>query len=166
MLCSTQKRKDKARSVITKIDNALTAKLEIGGPMASLYLLWNPDHYTDQNFIVFYWKSYVTEVLKAWKQDSDVQSDKVILLKNVDGGFIGLSIVDDYKYRPNEQSDKSLYEWIQIYERLKRTEVEQKIFQSQKHENVKPPANFQFDEAIDTDFESDLNYLESDQAQE
>jgi hypothetical protein len=40
--------------------------------------------------------------LKAWKQDSDVQSDKVILLKNVDGKFIGLSIVDDYKYRPFE----------------------------------------------------------------
>jgi hypothetical protein len=38
-------------------------------------------------------------VLKTWKQDSDVLSDKVILLKDVDGEFIGLSIVDDYKYR-------------------------------------------------------------------
>jgi len=52
--------------------------------------------------------------LKAWKQDGDVQSDKVILLKNVDGEFIGLSTVDDYIYRPYELSDKSLYEWIQI----------------------------------------------------
>jgi len=68
--------------------------------MASLYLLGNPDHYTNQNFIVFYWKSYVTEVLKSWKQDSEVQPDKVILLKNVDGGIYGLSIVDDYQYRP------------------------------------------------------------------
>src|ERR1700676_2989357 len=92
MLGGTQERKDKARSLLTKIVNALTAKLEIGGPMASLYLLGNPDHYTNQNFIVFYWKSYVTEVFKAWKQDGDVQSDKVILLKNVDGKFIGLSI--------------------------------------------------------------------------
>jgi len=100
MLGGTQKRKDKARSLLTKIVNALTAKLEIGGPMASLYLLGNPDHYTDKNFVVFYWKSYVTEVLKAWKQDGDVQSDKVILLKNVDGEFIGLSTVDDYIYRP------------------------------------------------------------------
>jgi hypothetical protein len=83
----TQERKDKARSLLTKIVNALTAKLEIGGPMASLYLLGNPDHYTNQNFVVFYWKSYVTEVLKAWKQDSDVHSDKVILLKNVDGEY-------------------------------------------------------------------------------
>jgi len=39
MLGGTQKRKDKARSLLTKIVNALTAKLEIGGPMASLYLL-------------------------------------------------------------------------------------------------------------------------------
>ena len=78
--------------------------------MASLYLLGNPDHYNDQNFVVFYWKSYVTEVLKAWRQDSDVQSDKFILLKNIDGEFIGLSMVDDYMYRPYELSDKSLYE--------------------------------------------------------
>ena len=163
MLGGTQKRKDKARSLITKIVNALTAKLEIGGPIASLYLLGNPDHYTDQNFVVFYWKSYVTEVLKAWRQESDVQSDKVILLKNVDGEFIGLSMVDDYMYRPYELSDKSLYEWIQIYNRLKRTKAEQKKFQSQKHEDVKPPAVFQSDEETDTDFESDSDYSESDQ---
>lgn len=112
MLGGTQKRKDKARSLLTKIVNALTAKLEIGAPMASLYLLGNPDHYTDQNFVVFYWRNYVTEVLKAWKQDSNVQSDKVILLKNVDGEFIGLSTVDDYMHRPYELSEKSLYEWI------------------------------------------------------
>ena len=125
MLGGTQERKEKARSLLTKIVNALTAKLGIGGPMASLYLLGNPDHYTNQNFVVFYWKSYVAEVLKAWKQDSDVQSDKVILLKNVDGG---LSTVDDYMYRPYELSDKSLYEWVQIYKRLKCTKAEQKFF--------------------------------------
>ena len=86
------------------------AKLEIGGPMASLYLLGNPDHYTNHDFVVFHWKGYVTEVLKAWKQEDDVQSDKVVLLKNVDGKYIGLSMVDDYKYRPYELNDKSLYE--------------------------------------------------------
>jgi len=45
-----------------KIVNALTVQLEIGGPMASLYLLGNPDHYTNRDFVVFYWKSYVAEV--------------------------------------------------------------------------------------------------------
>jgi hypothetical protein len=76
--------------------------------------------------------------LKAWKQDSDVQSDKVILLKNSDSEYIGSSIGDDYKYRPHELSDKSLYEWIQIYERLKHTKAEWNTFQSQKQEDVKP----------------------------
>src|SRR5882762_4844619 len=153
--------KNKADSYMPCEAMAHSTKLEIGGPMASLYLLGNPDHYTDKNFVVFYWKSYVTEVLKAWKQDGDVQSDKVILLKNVDGEFIGLSTVDDYIYRPYELSDKSLYEWIQIYTRLKRTKSEQKRFQSQKHD-VKPPAVFQSDEEGDTDFESDSDYVESD----
>jgi len=94
--------------------------------MASLYLLGNPDHYTNQKFVVFYWKSYVAEVLKWWKQDSDVQPDKVILQKTEDGEYIGLSTVDDYKYRPYELNDKSLYEWVQISHRLKHTKVEQK----------------------------------------
>src|ERR1700728_1611209 len=166
MLAGAQKGKDKARSLLTKIVNALTAKLEIGGPMASLYLLGNPDHYTNQKFVVFYWKSYVTAVLKAWKQDSDVQSDKVILLKNVDGEYIVLSTVDDYIYRPYELSDKSLYEWIQISSRSKRTKAEQKKFQSQKHEDVKPPAVFQSNEEVVTDFESDSDDLKCDQAPE
>jgi hypothetical protein len=132
MLGGTQNKKDKARSLLTKIVDALTAKLEIGGPMASLYLLGNPDHYTHQNFAILYWKSYITEVLKAWKQDSDVQSDKVILLKNIDGEYIGLSILDDYKHRPYEMSEKSLYEWNQIDERLKCTKSEQKNISESK----------------------------------
>ena len=132
MLGGTHNRKDKARSLLTKIVNALTAKLDIGGLMASLYLLGNPDHYTNHKFVVFYWKSYVTEVLKAWKQNSDVQSDKVILLKNDNGEFVGLSTVDYYIYRPYELSDKSLYEWIQISSRSKCTKAEQKKFLESK----------------------------------
>jgi hypothetical protein len=162
MLGGTQKRKDKARSLITKIVNALTAKLEIGGPMASLYLLGNPDHYTNHNFVVFYWKNYVSEVLKGWKQDSDVQPDKVIIQKTEEGEYIGLSAVDDYKYRPYELNDKTLYEWIQISDRIKRTKVEQKKFRSQNHEDVKPMTVSQSDEGVETDFDSDSNYSESE----
>jgi len=44
---------------------------------------------------------------------------KVILLRNVDGKYIGLSMVNDYIYRPYELSDKSLYEWIQISSKVK-----------------------------------------------
>jgi len=39
-------------------------------------------------------------------------------------------------------------------------------FQSKKHEDVKPLAVFQSDEEVDTDFESDSDYVESDQAPE
>ena len=104
--------------------------------------------------------------MQSWKQDGDVQSDKVILLKNVDGEFIRLSIVDDYKYRLYELSYKSLYDWIQIYKRLKHTKSEQKKFQSKKPEDVKQLAVIESDEEIDTDFKSNLDYLEPDQALE
>ena len=138
ILGCTQQRKDKARSLTTMIVNALTSKLEIGGPIASLYLLGNPDHYTNQNLIVFYWKSYVADVLKEWKQDDDVQSDEIILQITQDGDYDGLSTVDDYKYRPYELNNKSLYEWIQISNRLKHTKTEEKNFLSQNHQDVKP----------------------------
>jgi len=62
MIGGSMQRKDKARCLMTKIVNALTAKLEIGGPMASMYLLGNPDHYTNYKFCVVYWKNYVREV--------------------------------------------------------------------------------------------------------
>ncbi|EDQ98417.1 uncharacterized protein LACBIDRAFT_302382 [Laccaria bicolor S238N-H82] len=46
---------------MTKMVNALTARMEIGSPMASLYLLGNPDHYTSHKFTLFYWKNFVRE---------------------------------------------------------------------------------------------------------
>jgi hypothetical protein len=61
-------RKDKARKLMTKIVNSLSAKLEIGSPMASMYLLGNPDHYTNFNFVPVYWQSFVREVRKPWEQ--------------------------------------------------------------------------------------------------
>ena len=67
---SDKSMKDKARPIITKIVNALTAASEIGGPMASMYLLKHPDHYTSHKFRVCFWKTYVYEVMRAW-EDSD-----------------------------------------------------------------------------------------------
>ena len=60
--------KDKARKLMTKIVNSLSAKLEIGSPMASMYLLGNPDHYTNFNFIPVYWQSFIREARKPWEQ--------------------------------------------------------------------------------------------------
>ena len=50
MLGGSLDRKEKARRLLTQIVNNLTSKMEIGGPMASMYLLKNPDHYTNHNF--------------------------------------------------------------------------------------------------------------------
>ena len=76
LIGGTQKRREKARRLLTKIVNALTAKIEIGGPMASLYLLKNPDHYTSHTFCTFYWKSYVREVRSVWSSyDELLDSD-------------------------------------------------------------------------------------------
>jgi hypothetical protein len=52
----------KARCIITKSVNSLTSKMEIGALMASIYLLGNPDYYTNYKCVSFYWKSYVQEI--------------------------------------------------------------------------------------------------------
>ncbi|KAF4618021.1 hypothetical protein D9613_012865 [Agrocybe pediades] len=51
-----------ARTLIMKIVNSLASKMEIGSPMAWLYLLENPDHYTSHTFVPFWWRSYVSHV--------------------------------------------------------------------------------------------------------
>ena len=67
--------KDKARSLITKMVNALTAASEIGGPMASMYLLKHPDHYTSHQFRPCYWRGYVLEVMRAWNDSKDITQE-------------------------------------------------------------------------------------------
>ncbi|RXW16234.1 hypothetical protein EST38_g9620 [Candolleomyces aberdarensis] len=57
-----------ARRMIVRIVNSLSAKMEIGAPMAALYLLKNPDHYASHDFRVFYWKNYVNHVELEWRR--------------------------------------------------------------------------------------------------
>src|SRR6266436_873786 len=124
MLGGSQKRKEKARRLITQTVNCLTAKMEIGGPMASLYLLGNPDHYTSHEFVPVYWKNYVREVLKSWRSEEDLEEiipEKLVLQKSKEGKYIGFSGVHDYMYRPSVFEDKTLYEWVQMATRVKAT---------------------------------------------
>jgi hypothetical protein len=121
------KRQETARRVLTQIVNALTAKIEIGGPMASLYLLKHPDHYTSHMFKTFYWKSYVREVKSAWiPADQNVTEDNELLppenvIINKEGeGYIGISLIDDYIYRPLIYEEISLYNWIRLAKKSKR----------------------------------------------
>ena len=132
MMGGDVKRKEKVRKVFTQIVNSLTAKMEIGSPMASLYILGNPDHYTKHKFIPFYWRGYVKEVLSAWEGDDsdkipDLEHvpDKVVINKS-HGGFIGISKVSDYVYRPVMYEDISLYDWIRFYKKARKHKMPQK----------------------------------------
>ncbi|KAI0346342.1 hypothetical protein BDW22DRAFT_1300189, partial [Trametopsis cervina] len=78
---------------ITKVVNMLTAQSEIGSPMASMYLLKHPDHYTDHLFRRFYWKGYINENIR---------------------GIVGFSPLADYMYRPDKYGDVSLYDWVRL----------------------------------------------------
>lgn len=60
------KHRDNARRMIMKVVNSLSSKMEIGAPMAALYLLEHPDHYTSHQFVPFYWKNYMNFVQGQW----------------------------------------------------------------------------------------------------
>ena len=122
MLGGSLKRKEKARKILTQTINFLTAKMEVGGPMANLYLLGNPDHYSSHKFVPVYWKNYVREVLQSWRSEEDLEKlipEKVVLQKGHSGEYVGFSSVHDYIYRPKIYEDKSLYEWVQMASRVK-----------------------------------------------
>ena len=119
MIGGSETRKEKARRLMTKIVNSLSAKMEIGAPMACMYLLRNPDHYTNHRFAPFYWQSYVQEARKVWHpKDSHDLPEKVTLMKRR-GKIIGLSPVYDYIYRSHELENMNLYDWVRRCTRKK-----------------------------------------------
>ncbi|KAF8871880.1 hypothetical protein BD779DRAFT_1453410, partial [Infundibulicybe gibba] len=124
MIGGDASRKEKARKLMTKIVNNLSAKVEMGSPMVCMYLLGNPDHYKSHEFALFYWQSYVREARKAWDrvdasdEPTEELPEKVALMKR-HGKVFGLSPVHDYVYRPVELSGLSLYDWIRRCRREK-----------------------------------------------
>src|SRR5258707_11302195 len=61
MIGGTLPMKEKARMIMTKIVNMISAKMEMRAPMISMYLLGNPDHYTDHKSVSFFCQSYVIQ---------------------------------------------------------------------------------------------------------
>ena len=123
MLSGSFARKEKARKLVTQMMNAFTAKSEIGSPMAALYLLGNPDHYTSHDFIPFYWKSFVHHIFFEPEPNDDAEgsskaSEKVVI-QNKAGKYVAYSAVFDYIYRPLSYSHLSLYTWIQTAQKCK-----------------------------------------------
>jgi len=128
MIGGTSDRKQAARTLMTKIVNSLTAKLEMGSPMACLYLLGHPDHYTGHKFINFYWKNYVREARSAWDEQCDTDKAERVVLNKSMGKYVGLCSVQDYIHRPRIYENTNLYEWIQRSRKSKRSPTEMRAF--------------------------------------
>jgi hypothetical protein len=111
--------KEKARQLMMKIVNLLSTKMEMGSPMICIYLLGNPNHYTDHTFIPFYWQNYVAEACRVWHtEEANPRKDKIVLIKQK-GKIIGLSPVFDYMYRSPDLESMTLYDWVCRCQRVK-----------------------------------------------
>jgi Helitron helicase-like domain at N-terminus/PIF1-like helicase len=117
MIGGTLPMQEKARRIMTKIVNLLSAKAEMGSPMICMYLLGNPDHYTSHTFVPFYWQSFVTQVRQDFDEDEQ-EVQKITLIKKK-GKIVGLSPVYDYIYRSPDLEDVCLYDWVQRFQRKK-----------------------------------------------
>ncbi|KAJ7132918.1 PIF1-like helicase-domain-containing protein [Mycena filopes] len=116
---------DTSKNLMRQMINSMSTKLEIGSPMAAMYMLGNPDHYKSHTYVNFPWRTYVSFVQNAWKvrlghvqEQEDV--DDMLLVKNVNGTYVASSCIDDYRYRPVAYEHVTLYEWIQCSEKKPR----------------------------------------------
>jgi len=114
MLGSTLDKKEKAHKLLTQIVNNLTSKMEIGGPMASMYLLGNPDHYTGHLFQTFYWPNYVHASRFAWHGDSECYDDDQMVLLKIKGKIVDRTKAQDYVFRPDYFANMTLYDWVRL----------------------------------------------------
>ncbi|KAG2014010.1 hypothetical protein CC2G_010864 [Coprinopsis cinerea AmutBmut pab1-1] len=100
------KPKDAARKLILKIVNALTSKLEIGSPMAAMYLLDHPDHYTDHEFVPFWWQSYVNEIERQERchleLDTQVEEEEYVCKDLYEGQESDTEDIDDIDNDPGD----------------------------------------------------------------
>ncbi|KAJ7915337.1 hypothetical protein B0H13DRAFT_1499171, partial [Mycena leptocephala] len=130
MIGGDKKEREVARDLVRKMVNSMSAKMEIGSPMASMYLLGHPDHYASHIYATFFWKSYVHCVRSFWVNEMDQvdpdqrDTDEGVPLGKQDGKIIATSAVDDYRYRPAAYEHISLYEWVQCSEKKLRTKKE------------------------------------------
>ncbi|KZT22535.1 hypothetical protein NEOLEDRAFT_1025068, partial [Neolentinus lepideus HHB14362 ss-1] len=150
VLGGSLKDQEKARKLLTQIVNSLTVKMEIGAPMASAYLLGNPDHYTSHRFQTVFWRSYVSEVMKSW-DSNDLQTsadnmrtktaDKVMIWKTKEG-YTPYSVVMDYTHCSKEYENVNLYDWIRLSHK--------KVIPKKKKQNIPDPDTS--DDGIDIDY--------------
>lgn len=115
---------ERQRLNLLKIANLMNSRVEIGSPMAAMYLLGNPDHYTSHVFKPFWWRSPVEMVENVCAETdghdlTSVPDERVIVSKHL-GNYVALSLLDDYQYRPSLFEDMGLYEWFQVSAKMTR----------------------------------------------
>ncbi|EKM51736.1 uncharacterized protein PHACADRAFT_79457, partial [Phanerochaete carnosa HHB-10118-sp] len=115
---SSVARERNARTVLTRIVNALTALHEAPGPMICAYLLGHSDHYTPETFKVFHWYSFVREAGETGYHEPLVSSgegeglpSKVVLTRQGEQ-VVGFSRVYDYTRRPEIYNNWCLYDYL------------------------------------------------------
>ena len=149
LLIGEHKDHEAGRNLMLKLVNNLSTKLEIGSPMACLYLLGNNDHYTSHEFIVVGWRAFVNQVKRTWSDviSRDKEGDVImsapestvvdtileineenVEVKKEFGEYIAKTKVDDYMFRPVECEHLNLYEWMQCTKVEKRTPKQMKVF--------------------------------------
>ena len=112
----------KGHKLLVQIVNSLSANMEMGGPMASLYLLGHDDHYTSHVFRPFYWLPYVNKIKSDW-QYTDIDHENIEekwMVYVIENDIVGLSPVLDYIYHPVECKNICLYDWIRTAVKKKR----------------------------------------------
>ena len=107
--------------------------MEIGSPMASMYILDFPDHYTNFKFINMYWKIYIhaidceLQVLgdNSLLRDPEVIPDEKVMVQNQYDKIVPVSKLDDYCHRGQELQDFSVYDFVlrTVKKKLKKNEV-------------------------------------------
>ena len=104
---------EKTRKLMTQIVNQLTARMEIGAPLASLFLLGKKDWYSSHTFIPFFWNRYYRYILGSETCWTDPDNDERVLIRRGANmsSLIALSGVEDYIYRPTQYESMSLYDW-------------------------------------------------------
>lgn len=101
--------------------------MQIGAPIVAMYLLGNPDHYTDHNFCTLAWRSYVFEARQLWLMDTDNQILDKVTIGNKGGVLIAITPVQDYTFRLVEYNHMNLYDWIHLYNKKPKLQTKSKL---------------------------------------
>lgn len=149
--CDLTGQQARGRKVLLRICNRLIAKMEIGSPMACLYMLGNPDHYTSHCFKSFWWRVFVNYVENSVKtaeqgcESEDCFDDmNRVLIRKDRKGYVPVDLVDDYRFRPTELERCSLYSWIQISEKQLKKNATSDVHSNGQGE-LRGPVTYEFD---------------------